>query len=899
MLNLNQSSPSRRRPGSPRAAARALALSLAAALLLAALPAAAGTTGTLSGRVLDGDGKPVVAATILVVGTRLGAYTDAEGRYLILNVAPGTYELKASRLGFTPVTVSGIIVSADNTTRRDFTMGDTILSTQEVVIIADRPPVDVTVTSSQATLTTEEIEDLPVQSLDDVVNLQAGVVDGHFRGGRQGEVQYQVDGVSINNAFDNKSSLNIDRSLLQEVQVISGTFDAEYGQAMSGVVNAILKEGGEAHEVEAEVFTGGFFFPGREAERKTSDDIHLTGTLNAQVTLSGPAPVKDTTFLVNARRYQWDDYIYAERLFNPTDDFQTDPADSTREIFVATGDGEKMPLGWTNEWSGLFKVTNKSLANTKIGYQAIFNSRENLPTRWMYRYLPDGVATQRTLSVAHGFDLTHTLNATSFLDLSLRQNYFDYTDYLYEDPYDPRYDDLPAPGGLVYSRDEYNFQGGEITHYLQRTLTYILKGSVTSQLDERNQAKAGFELSLPKVEFGSPVVLAYVNNVLERYVDDPERPGLMRRYPVMGAAYVQDKMSRNDLEVHFGGRLDYFDARSTVPSDPANPANAIAGAPESVPQETTVKASFSPRLGVAYPIEDKAAIHFSYGHFRQFPSVSTMFTNSDYSRLDDLQASDPDYMAMGNPDVRPETTVQYEVGYKQVVNDDFGYDLTIYYKDIRDLLGVEFVDTYTGATYSRLTNVDYGSALGVTLALDHRKVGPLRTALDYTWQQAMGNASDPSETATRAAAGEDPRPRQVPFNWDQRHTVNLTAALDAPGNWKFAAVAKIASGQPYTPETDRAYGGNTAANSGRKPAGFLVDLRAEKALGAEGQGGVFARVFNLFDTRYFNGAVFPSTGSPYYSRIEAADEQRRLADPTRLYAPRRLEVGVRWAWGGK
>ncbi len=151
------------------------------------------------------------------------------------------------------------------------------------MVVAERSPVDLKITSSQSTLTSEEIENLPVQNLDDVVNLQAGVVDGHFRGGRQGEVQYQVDGVSVNNAFDNSSSLKIDRSLLQEVQVISGTFDAEYGQAMSGVVNAVLKQGTEEFQADAEVFTGGFFFPGREEERRTSTTPpHLTGTQNYQ-----------------------------------------------------------------------------------------------------------------------------------------------------------------------------------------------------------------------------------------------------------------------------------------------------------------------------------------------------------------------------------------------------------------------------------------------------------------------------------------------------------------------------------------------------------------------------------------------------------------------------------------
>ena len=189
----------------------------------------AGTTGSLTGKITDADENPVVAATVLLVGTRLGAYSDAEGNFSILNIPAGTYVVKVSRLGYNSVTTEEVRISADAATTLDVGLGDTTLQTEEVVVVAERPPVDLKLTSSQANLTTEEIEDLPVQSLEDVVNLQSGVVDGHFRGGRSGEVQYQVDGVTVNNAFDNSSSLNVDRSLLQEVQVISGTFDAEYG----------------------------------------------------------------------------------------------------------------------------------------------------------------------------------------------------------------------------------------------------------------------------------------------------------------------------------------------------------------------------------------------------------------------------------------------------------------------------------------------------------------------------------------------------------------------------------------------------------------------------------------------------------------------------------------------
>jgi hypothetical protein len=106
---------------------------------------------------------------------------------------------------------------------------------------------------------------------------------------------------------------------------------------------------------------------------------------------------------------------------------------------------------------------------------------------------------------------------------------------------------------------------------------------------------------------------------------------------------------------------------------------------------------------------------------------------------------------------------------KHAFTDDFGTDLNIFYKDIRNLLGSEFVNTYNGAQYARLSNSDFADANGFTVALDHRSLGPLAVALDYTWQRVKGNASDPWETATRAEAGEDPRPAS-PLGWDQRHT---------------------------------------------------------------------------------------------------------------------------------
>ncbi len=252
-----------------------------------------------------------------------------------------------------------------------------------------------------------------MQDLDDVVNLQAGVVDGHFRGGRTGEVQYQVDGVSVNNAFDNSSSLKLDRSLLQEVQVISGTFDAEYGQAMSGVVNAVLKQGTEyVPGRSGEVYGGGFFFPGREEERRTDDTPHLTGTAEppGERQRAAPRPRHDLPGQrppLPLRRLR----LRPRRVFKPTDDVADSAGTAARSC--ATGDGERDAPGLQRR---VVRRRSSSpttrLASTKLNYQAIFNWREGRPQNYSFRYHAGRpVDAAIASSITHGFDVTHTLNA--------------------------------------------------------------------------------------------------------------------------------------------------------------------------------------------------------------------------------------------------------------------------------------------------------------------------------------------------------------------------------------------------------------------------------------------------------------------------------------------------------
>ncbi len=877
-----------------RVAARAASAAAQAALVLSlTVPSVqAGTTGKLTGVARDAKKQPLVSVNVRIVEARLGAVTDAEGGYVVFNVPAGTYTVKASLIGYAATTVTGVSIPADRTTTLDVNLQESAVPLQEVVVSARRPVVELGLTSNIATITREEIAKLPVQGLDDIVNLQAGVVDGHFRGGRRGEVQYQVDGVTVNNPYDNSSTIRLDRSILEEVQVISGTFDAEYGQAMSGVVNAVLKRGTERFVGSAELFLGGFVYPA--SDRRTDYRFRPADVQSYQWTLSGPVGPPHTVFLLSGRRALLDDYLYGEQRFRPTD-----RADFANKVFRPTGDGDKVPLGYSREWLGVAKLSNRSLPGVELSYQAILNRIDARKADWAFRLDPDGLSKQRTYSAVHGLEWVQALDPSTVLKLNVRQNYFDYRDMRYDYVYDPRYYAAGPPRSDPSYELEANVQGVQDTRFIQNTNALVFGGAVTRHLGRDHEVKGGFEWQPAHLRFGAPGHLAVSGEAFVPHVNEPPDYPPPREYrPVLGTIFAQDDLEWNDLKFRAGLRFEYFNPKASVPSDLANPAHAISGAPPSSDKATSRKLTLAPRLGVSYPITNKAALFFAYGHFYQMPPLGDMFRDADYSVLANLQADGIDFGVLGNPDVKPERTVQYQFGYKHELRDWLGLDLTLFYKDIRDLLGVEILTTYNNAEYRRLSNADFGNVIGLTIALDQRAIGLLSTSLDYTWQLAKGNSSDPYETAARKDAGEDPRPRQVPLNWDQRHTFNLTATVAQPGEFNVSGVLRAASGQPYTPAIETGFGGGLETNSGRKPAAVLVDLRAEKTLGnSRGHWSTFARLFNVFDTRFFNGFVFSNSGSPYYSRTRTSSDLKQLADPTRLYAPRRIEIGVTWNGG--
>jgi outer membrane receptor protein involved in Fe transport len=225
--------------------------------LLPAL-AGAGQTGKIAGRVTDATNhEPLVGATVILRETTIGTTTDVDGYYSINNIPPGVVVVSVSFIGYRRTTVSNVQVKIDLTTRVDVAMQQEAVLTDEVVIVAERPLVQKDLTSSSVTVSNEDLRRIPTENISQVVNIQAGVVGGHFRGGRSDEVAYLVDGVAVNDPYNGAMAMQVDNTSIREMEVISGTFNAEYGQAMSGIVNIVTPDGSSQYHGSVSLYTGG------------------------------------------------------------------------------------------------------------------------------------------------------------------------------------------------------------------------------------------------------------------------------------------------------------------------------------------------------------------------------------------------------------------------------------------------------------------------------------------------------------------------------------------------------------------------------------------------------------------------------------------------------------------
>jgi len=214
-----------------------LALFLCSTLLFA------GTTGKISGTVTDAKtGEKLPGVNVVIEGTKLGATTNPDGFYTILNVPPGGYRLKASLVGYAASTVTGVRVNIDQTTSLDVTLNEATITTKEVTIVATRPVVEKDVSASRQNLNMTEIENLPVASVSAVVGLQAGIQGLTIRGGGSHQTAFMMDGLTLRDERDNSPFTAVAYTSVEDIQIQTGGFNAEYGNIRSGMVNFVTKD---------------------------------------------------------------------------------------------------------------------------------------------------------------------------------------------------------------------------------------------------------------------------------------------------------------------------------------------------------------------------------------------------------------------------------------------------------------------------------------------------------------------------------------------------------------------------------------------------------------------------------------------------------------------------------
>ncbi len=559
-------------------------------LLTAQINLFGGTTGKIAGKATDKkSGEPLIGVNIILLGTTTGSATDVDGSYFILNIPPGTYKVKASLVGYSTITFDNVKVSVDQTTKLDFQMSEEAIEISNVVVTASKPLVQKDLTSTQENVSGKDIAMLPVEDVQSVINLQAGVVNGHFRGGRIGEVKYMIDGVSVNDVYSGESTMQADVNSIQELQVITGTFNAEYGEALSGVVNQVTK-------IASDHYNGGFsVYSGEYATNRRSDlYLYMGGfnparTYNLQGNLSGPIPGTSgfVKFFASGRYLSDDGYLYGKRMFNPPDSSNFTANNSNDWYVGATGDNANVSMNYSRELTLQGKLSFKAGHGKGIVLEGLYQNHDYKDYDHLFKLNPDGDYNKYQRSFLGSASYTHVFSNSAFLDIFGSIYYSDFQQYVY-----PL---LDANGKTVnfhagnsieglhpdtryvnpermrdVSGNSFLTGGTENWQFYHNTKSYTGKLDFTDQINNSNEIKTGVDVKLHTLNYTDFEVLVEPSN---GYVPHLPEPGsfdfnIYMNHPYQIAAYIQDKIELDYLIVNVGMRYDYFQPDGEVLLNP-------------------------------------------------------------------------------------------------------------------------------------------------------------------------------------------------------------------------------------------------------------------------------------------------------------------------------------------
>lgn len=888
-----------------------------------------GTKGKIAGTVIDESGETLIGVQVYIDGTTKGTLTDVDGKYTIINLDPGTYTVVFSYIGFATTRVEKVQVIVDKTTEVNVTLREEVIEGQEIVVTAERPIVEKDRTTTTSYISSEQLEALPLVSINEAINQTAGVVDGHFRGGRTGEVSYLVNGVPINNAFNNGASFDVEQNMVSSLEVISGVFNAEYGQALSGVVNIVTK--GVSPEWSGN-FLGyvGRIVSGRELEfvtRNTDQKLFLSaddfsnekftysevaptiGDQDYQVSLGVPI-IKDKLSIQTTLRYvKFDGHLIGRDLFRPSDvqsaNVRTGDNPSSW-LIQASGDGDFESINRQERLSLNSSFVYEINSRLKFDYNLFYQFGDGRNYDQAYKYNPSGINNYYFSNQTHIAGLRLSMGDNAFANFSYSFLNDQAESYLYDDvtatgDLDERY--VPAAFSSQQGADAFVMGGNYLGSGQEITKTHTIVADYTNQINNVVLWKSGVSTRFHRLDnenFGISVNLATgrafrsTNDVLNNSLEVN---------PWEAAAYSQVKLEFDELIVNAGLRFDYFEPDFVVPRDytqfhletipdPNNPGQEISNRIQADPTY-----QLSPRLGVAFPISQTGVMRFSAGLFFQTPQLNLLYVNNEFDRSQSASA-----YTLGNANLEPERTLQFEIGLQQGLTETMGLDLTVFSKDVRELAGQTVVRGNTGVPVGRLENIDYGTVKGVTFSLYERGTGQLSWTLDYTLQFASGSASDPGERFNRFVNNAEDIIFINRLNWDRRNVLNNSITWVSKFGLTLSAINSLQSGSPYTSERDDIT--SLIPNNLDTPTWFNSDVRAYyKPPAISHNVEFFVQVDNLFDSNPHFG-IYNDTGLANEStdlwRLQNSvgrpgglnTYEEFYLDPSRRGAPRSVKIGL-------
>ena len=894
------------------------------------------STGKIAGTVRDRQtGDALVGANVIVKGTTLGAATDENGFYYILRVPPGTYALQVSMVGYRPTTVAGVRVQIDLTAEVNIPMEQSSVQLGEVVITAEQKLVQKDVTSTRRTVSRETMRETPgLESTADIFKVQAGatlssvpqtlrLADGtqlqvrdeslkdiHIRGGRGGEILYMVDGMPVTHPlYGGRSVLDLNVNDVESVELLTGGFNAEYGDAQSGVVNITTRTGGDR-------FSGG-------AEYKT-DELRVFGdsyeTHYGSFYLGGPEPISRQLLPGLGARLPGEMSFFLSGNVTMTNTPYNNRQTRDKLSLVGFRVREKQ-----DNSENLHAKVNYDLSPDHrliFSYHGSWNQWTSFD--WLWRDFPDRIPGYRRNNQAVNLQMSHVLSKSTYYVLNAG-----YLGVTYKGSWNGRNPDdfwiTDSTGRLTStisspqvdpSTGFFDGRGYEDIWRDDNTKTVTLKGDLTSQVHPAHLVKTGVEVRFNDLSY---IDIQDGGTKLSRYgegIDSLPPPGPFPLFgqnrwvfhvkPIIGSAYLQDKFELEYLIINAGLRLDWFALGSTVMQNDWKRTWERATGLRSDWKSAIAK--FSPRFGISFPISEYTVVFFSYGHFNQLPELQ-YFYRDPYSGI-----------YTGNPRLDFEQTILYEFGFTHQLSDFWSVDIKSYAKDISKQVGTTRVYGKEGLPVELYDNKGYGRARGLEFELNKALSDYFSSKATYTIQWASGYSSSAFDDYIRSITNFPYPIRERPLGWDVRHQVIFQGTLAAgrdehptffglrlPGDWNLTVLYRFSTGNPYTPgnATLNPVEAQKRENTATGPSFSSTDLKFEKGFRVGNvRVGLTIDVFNLFNEKNIQMSFGFNTwtGKPFrYGDVQSPQPNfydyytmLSLMDPRQFSEGRSAKLGLRF-----